>query len=307
MPDRLIVILNAASGDPGKEEIASRLVELFRARDTEATVLLARDGEEIVEMARRAVLEKPRAIIAGGGDGTVNAVASMLVGTNIALGVLALGTLNHFARDMRIPSDLDEAAHTIVAGHVTAVDVGEVNERIFVNNSSLGLYPSLVRRRQRQQQKLGRGKWPAFAWAAFTVLRRYAFMRVHLRANGNNIIRRTPFVFIGNNQYEMEGLHIGARECLNRGQLCLFMPHHGGRLGLLGLALRALFRRLRGTKDFDELVAEAMVVETHQKRPHVAVDGEVTRMDAPLRYRVRPGALRVIVPEPAPTSEASAK
>ena len=296
MPGHLIVILNAASGAGNKEQIARRLVELFRAHDAEATVMLARGGAEIIEMARRAVLDQPQAIVAGGGDGTINAVASTLVGTNIALGVLPLGTLNHFARDLGIPADIGEATRIIVAGHVIAVDVGEVNERIFVNNSSLGLYPSLVRRREKQQQKLGRGKWPAFAWAALTVLRRYAFMRVHLSANGNQIMRRTPFVFVGNNQYEMEGFHIGGRECLDRGQLCLFMPHHGGRLGLLRLALRALFRRLRDTRDFDEVVAKTILIETHHQHLNVAIDGEVTRMDTPLRYRVRPGALRVIVP-----------
>lgn len=297
MTGHLIVILNASSGAGDKEEIARRLVELFRSHHAEATVMLARGGAEVIDMARRAVSDQPQAIVAGGGDGTINAVASTLVDTNIALGVLPLGTLNHFARDMRIPFDLGEATRNIVAGHVVAVDVGEVNERIFLNNSSLGLYPSLVRRRERQQQKLGRGKWPAFAWAALTVLRRYAFMRVHLSADGNNIVRLTPFVFVGNNQYEMEGFHIGGRECLNKGELSLFMPHHSGRLGLLSLALRALCRRLRGAKDFDELVGKAMIVEAHHKRLHVAIDGEVTRMDAPLRYRIRPGALRVIVPK----------
>jgi diacylglycerol kinase family enzyme len=295
----LIVIVNASSGYGDKEEIARRLVDLFRSQQAEATVMLARSGAEVVEMARRAVNDQPQAIVAGGGDGTINAVASILVDTGIALGVLALGTLNHFARDMRIPYDLGEATRNIVAGHVVTVDVGEVNERIFLNNSSLGLYPTLVRRRERQRQKLGRGKWPAFAWAALTVLRRYAFMRVHLNADGSEFTRRTPFVFVGNNQYEMEGFHIGGRQSLNKGELCLFMPHHGDRLGLLSLALRALFRRLRDAKDFDELVARTMVVETHHKRMNVAVDGEVTRMNTPLRYRMRPAALRVIVPKGA--------
>jgi len=296
MSERLVVIINAASGLGDKTATVSRLQAIFRAHGAHADVHLARNGAEALALARAAVSEAPRAIVAGGGDGTVSAVASMLVGTDIPLGVLALGTLNHFAKDMRLPNDLAEAVRSIVAGHVMDVDVGEVNARIFLNNSSLGLYPRLVRRRERQRQKLGRGKWPAFAWAVFAVLRRYAFMSVRIHAGENEIERRVPFVFIGNNPYEMEGLHIGVRQRLDGGSLMLFIPQQSGRLGLVKLAFRALFGRLHSARDFDEIVAQAISIDTHQKRPHVATDGEVVRIEAPLRYRVRPGALRVIVP-----------
>jgi diacylglycerol kinase family enzyme len=94
----------------------------------------------------------------------------------------------------------------------------------------------------------------------------------------------------------MEGLHIGGRERLDGGHLMLFIPQHSGRLGLIKLAVRALFGRLHSARDFDQVVAQAISIDTHQRRPHVATDGEVVRIEAPLRYRVRPGALRVIVP-----------
>jgi diacylglycerol kinase family enzyme len=295
---RLVVILNATSGYDDKEAIAERLYQLFQSYQADASIHLATTGGHVLDLARQAVIQQPYAIVAGGGDGTVSTIASLLVDTDIALGVLPLGTLNHFARDMRLPFDLMHAARSLVAGHSVQVDVGEVNERIFLNNSSLGLYPRLVWRRQRQQHKLGRGKWPAFAWAALTVARRYAFMTVRIRMGDAEIERRTPFVFIGNNRYAMEGLRIGGRDRLDDGHLMLFMPQDGGRLGLLKLGFRALFGRLHQTKDFDEMVSETLSVHTQQHRPHVAHDGEVTRMSAPLRYRIRRGALRVIVPAP---------
>ena len=118
-------------------------------------VTLSSSGAEIIEAARHAARQKPWAIVAGGGDGTINAVASTLVGSNIALGVLPLGTLNHFAKDLNIPLELEAAAHNIIAGHASQIDVGEVNGRIFLNNSSLGLYPTLVRQRKKQQEQLG--------------------------------------------------------------------------------------------------------------------------------------------------------
>ena len=96
--------------------------------------------------------------MAAGGDGTINSVASAVVGSEKSLGVLPFGTMNHFAKDLHIPLDLEGAVNTIVAGHKTKVDVGEVNGRIFLNNSSLGLYPSIVRERQKQRDSMGTGR-----------------------------------------------------------------------------------------------------------------------------------------------------
>ena len=296
MPSPIAVILNASAGADDKKNMVDDLGRLFSDGGLDAQITLAPSGTHIIEAARRAATEKPRAIVAGGGDGTMNAVASVLVGTEIPLGVLPLGTLNHFAKDLHIPLDIAKAAATIIAGHVAQVDVGEVNGRIFLNNSSLGLYPSIVHHREKQQEQLGRGKWPAFVWATLGVLRRYPFLSVRLSVNDQQLLRRTPFVFIGNNEYEMDSLSIGSRGCLDAGQLSLYMPHHTGRLGLLRLALGALVGRLRAAKDFDALCMKDAVIETRRNRIHVATDGEVTLMDTPLHYRVLPGALRVIVP-----------
>ncbi|MGH7874240.1 MAG: diacylglycerol/lipid kinase family protein, partial [Candidatus Binatia bacterium] len=252
---------------------------------------------EIIEAARDAARQKPLAVVAGGGDGTINAVASMLIGSEIALGVLPMGTLNHFAKDLNIPLELEAATHNIIAGHAIQIDVGEVNGRIFLNNSSLGLYPTMVIHREKQQQRLGRRKWHAFAWAVLTMLRRYPFMSVRLSTNDQELIRSTPFVFVGNNEYQMDGFNIGVRGCLDAGQLSVYVPHRTGRLALLRLALRALFGRLHEARNLDTLCTKAIWIDTHRKRLHVAIDGQVALIDTPLHYSVRPGALRVIVPE----------
>jgi len=298
-PRRVVAVLNASAGDDGKRSVADRLAELLRGHGIEARVLLADSGEQLVELAKGAVRDKPDMILAGGGDGTINAVATQVVGTGIALGVLPLGTLNHFAKALRMPEDLDAAVAVVVAGRTAQVDVGDVNGRIFLNNSSLGLYPSLVRKRDAQQEQLGRGKWAAALWAALTLLRRHALLRVHVTVNGAKIQRRTPTLFVGNNAYTMNGLHVGERERLDGGQLGLYLLHRNGRTGLLWLALRAMVGALREAKDFDTVLAEAICIETHRKRLLVAIDGEVVPMASPLNYRIRPGALRVVVPAPA--------
>jgi YegS/Rv2252/BmrU family lipid kinase len=294
---RPTVIINASSGADDKEQAQARLRKVFAESGVEPHVALARSGEEIIKLARRAVAEDRDPVIAGGGDGTINAVASVIVGTERTLGVLPLGTLNHFAKDLRIPLDLEDAARVCLEGHAAQIDVGEVNERIFLNNSSLGLYPSIVRRREKQQERLGRGKWPAFFWAALAVLRRYPFLNIRLSVDDRELARRTPFVFIGNNEYEMESFNLGARSCLDKGQLSLYVAHRTGRLGLLRLALSALFGVLRNQHDFDALCTQEIFIEARHRRLRVATDGEVTMMNTPLHYRVRPGALRVLVPK----------
>jgi diacylglycerol kinase family enzyme len=297
--DRVEVIINAAAGVGAGEDETARAVEAaFDACGVAARVSLARDGADVSELVRRALSNGARAVVAGGGDGTVGSVAGALAGTDMPLGVLPLGTLNHFAKDLRIPLTLEGAARNVCEGRVAAVDVGEVNGRVFVNNSSLGLYPRIVRRRKILQAREGSGKWSAFLRASLAVLRRYPFMNVRLDADGHEIARKTPFVFVGNNEYQVENLQLGARSCLDAGRLSLYVAHRTGRLGLLRLALSALLGRLREAHDFDALCAREIWVETRRpKRIPVATDGEVTVLSTPLHYRIRPGALKVIVPK----------
>lgn len=295
MPSQVKVIINAASGTSDKEDERRTLAGIFESTGVNADIQLARSGAEIVEMAQKAARSDYQTIVAGGGDGTVSAVASELIGSEKTLGVLPFGTLNHFAKDLNIPLDLEAAARVIIEGHSTQVDVGEVNGRVFINNSSLGLYPDVVRRRE-QRQKLGYGKWNSLFRSAFKVLRRYPFLNIRVNADGKELVTRTPFIFIGNNAYEMESFNIGGRTCLNEGHLSLYMTPRVGRFGLLQLAVRALFGKLNQAKDFVSLCEDEIWIETRRKQLRVAMDGEVLMLETPLHYRVCPGALRVIVP-----------
>ena len=305
MAEGVEVIINAAAGAGAEDGDAGRAVaRAFASCGVAARVSVARDGVGVTELARRALSDGARTIVAGGGDGTIGSVAGALAGTDRPLGVLPMGTLNHFAKDLRIPLALEDAARNVCEGREVRVDVGEVNGQVFVNNSSLGLYPRIVRRREKLQEREGSGKWSAFVRASLAVLRRYPFLRVRLDADGREIARETPFVFVGNNEYQMESLQLGARSCLDAGHLSLYLAHRTGRLGLLRLALSALLGRLRQAHDFDALCAREIWVETRKpKRLPVATDGEVTVMTTPLRYRIRPGALKVIVPNEAKGDE----
>jgi diacylglycerol kinase family enzyme len=295
-PRAVPVLINATAGQGCPVGTPADIEKKFGDHGLQAQVTLAHSGEQLLAAAKRAVRDGASLVVAGGGDGTMSAVAACVAGTGARLGVLPMGTLNHFAKDLGIPLELDGAIDVIAGGRELAADMGEVNGRLFINNSSLGLYPDIVLDRERQRQRLGRGKWAALLAASVHAARRYPVLSLQIEVDGKPMQRRSAFVFIGNNDYRMEGFEIGERRCLSAGKLSLYVTQRTGRFGLLRLALRALVGRLRQASDFDMLAAESLVVHTAHRRMRVAADGEVTLMETPLHYRVRPGALRVVVP-----------
>jgi diacylglycerol kinase family enzyme len=291
----IAVVLNDSSGTKDGQAAAGKLEEIFAAAGREARITVASGGGGLQAAAERAAAEGCDSLVAGGGDGTINTIASVAVKRRVPLGVIPMGTLNHFAKDLGIPLELDEAAKVILEGAVCRVDVGEVNGRLFLNNSSLGVYPAIVRLRERYQAT-GWGKWVAALWAGLAVLRRNPFMGVRIVVDGEAMVRGTPFVFVGNNEYRMVGLNPGARDSLATGRLALYVLNAERRRGLLQLAWQVVLKGVDQVKELDLLTVEEAMVETRRKRLQVALDGEVVPLQSPLDYKIRPGALRVHVP-----------
>lgn len=188
------------------------------------------------------------------------------------------------------------AARVIAEGEVRAVDVGEVNGHVFVNNASIGIYPTMVRRRDEMRQRLGRGKWSAMLAAALSLLRRHPMVHVRIDAEDRCVEQRTPFVFVGNNDYEMRLFMLGRRASLDRGELCLYFTRRTGRLAMVRLAMRALVGTLAQDKDFEVMRLRRVYIESGRSRLLLGVDGEVREVVPPLAFRSWPGALRVLVP-----------
>lgn len=293
---KVAVLLNRAGGTLlNRPELVEETGAAFRKAGVEASVE-ALEPDAIAERAQAlAGSGGIDALVVGGGDGTVGAVAAVLSGTGLPLGILPFGTLNHFARDAGIPAELNAAVETIAAGHVRAVDLAEVNGRVFVNNSSVGLYPLIVRDRERQQEHLGRGKWPAMARAAGRALWRLSKWRLRIGAEDETVRVETPILFVGNNRYETGLFGLGKRTALDEGKLYLYAVKARGRLSLAKAVLQALFGRLE-ERDFVVISGTEAKVESRRARLHVAADGETFVAETPLRYRIRPRALKLIVP-----------
>jgi diacylglycerol kinase family enzyme len=257
---------------------------------------VVRAGQDPSEVAREASA-RASIVVACGGDGTVSAVAAGVVGSEAALGVLPLGTLNHFAKDLHIPLDLREAVAVVAARHIERVDVGQANDRVFINNSSIGLYPSIVDERERLRG-LGHRKGPAMAIATFRVLRRYRGFTVHIDVDGRRKSWHTPFVFIGNNEYAIDGIRLGARTRLDQGKLFVYVAPKAHTRDLPMLLVKALAGRAGRSGAFEIVPTTELSIGSRTGRGlRVAVDGEVVRMSTPITYRACPRTLQVVVPQ----------
>jgi diacylglycerol kinase family enzyme len=293
------LILNPRSG-----YVAAHGLPYVRAQITavlpEVRIHVLQPGDDLAARCRDLIADGATCIAAAGGDGTVSAVATHLVGTDIPLGVIPAGTLNHFARDVGVGRDVAHALQVLACGYTLPVDVARVNERIFLNNSSIGLYARMVEIRRRYETRLG--KWRALVHAARLVVRHARATEVQFGDGETLESVRTYLLFVGNNQYELDLLHLGRRSCLDAGELCCFILEAPGRLALLP----HVFHYLRGHRPYAHVFRslcthELTVIPGRARRVEVACDGEVFALAAPLVYRILPRALKVVVPKPPPS------
>ena len=283
------IVINRDKGD------AKAVEEALRAAGVQGEVD-AVDGRDIERRVRARLGEGAKLLIVGGGDGSVGAAAAAMAGSEATLAILPLGTLNHFARDLGIPAELDKAAALIGQGHVRTVDVAEVNGRTFVNNSAIGLYPLMVVDRDSQQRRLGRSKRLAMLVASLRTLARFHDQRLTLTTGEDRSSLDTPLLFVGNNDYRVAMPGAGQRDVLDDGHLCVLVMRKKGVPGFLAATARALVGMIRD----DDMVrldgVERLRVDSRLATLTVAIDGETCRMTPPLDYRIRKGALRVIAP-----------
>lgn len=302
---RVTVIINRSAGSVsiggGIEAVLSAIELGFRRHGIDAEVIAA-EGDAIAEaalkardMAERGELD---AVVVGGGDGTIRSVANVLAGSGVPMGILPMGTLNHFARDLKLPLDLDLAIDIISHKELRTVDLGSVNGAIFVNNSSVGVYPYMVADRDRRRGASGLGKWPAMALAGLRALKRFPFRRLTMSAEGSARPYRTAMLFVGNNEYDLRLFSLGRRQQLDLGRLHVYVARSQSRWSFIMLVLRALLGFGRTAQELDQLETLAFEVRSRTSRLPVALDGEVQVMQPPLRYRIMPGALKVFAPAP---------
>jgi YegS/Rv2252/BmrU family lipid kinase len=292
----ITILLNRGGGAVAADrQIGAKIDDAFKAAGLEVEVESVEGGG--CEVRCRAIAERgDQLLVVGGGDGTISAAASALIGTETSLGILPLGTLNHFARDLGIPTELAEAARLIARRPERRVDVAEMNDRIFINNSAIGLYPLMVVDRDAQQRRLGRSKRLAMIVASIRTLARFRHQRLTLTVNDEKERVDTPLLFVGNNDYRIDIGAPGQRESIDDGRLSVFVMRKKTRRSFIAATLRALFNRARPDDMVQIENVERLRVSSHRSSLAVSLDGEVAHAKPPLDYKIRKKALRVIAP-----------
>ncbi|MER8845175.1 diacylglycerol/lipid kinase family protein [Mesorhizobium australicum] len=296
----LVLINDGAGAVAALDDIATTVHGGLLKRGIEAEVRLVA-GNEISEAASQFVGQKTTSgeniLVVGGGDGTLSSAAAVLAGTEVALGVLPLGTLNHFAKDLCVPLELDAAMDVIAARRPVLVDVAEVNGRVFLNNSSIGLYPFFVAERSAEQKRRGAGKLAAIGPALVRTLRAVSWQFVRITADKGEDQVLTPCVFVGNNFYDVGDF--GHRESLSSRELCVYVVRRRTWFGLALLPFKIALGLVDPHRDLELLRPSRLEIISNRRETLVSVDGEATTMKMPLHFQIRPAALKVLsVPEP---------
>jgi diacylglycerol kinase family enzyme len=293
---RVAAVINPAAGGVTEAEADARLRRIHDVLDTaipaawRSVVPGSQMGAAAEDMVRRGA----RVIFAGGGDGSVSTIAGVAVRTDVALGILPLGTRNHFARDLGIPMNVEHWADLVHALPERRVDVGEVNGRVFVNNVSVGIYPLIVRERDRLVQRSGLSKSVGQLLAAVRILVRFPRSRYVLQFPDRTKRRFTPILFVGNNEYRTGLFPEARRHTFEEGRLWVCIARATHPLALLRLAWRASLADADDVDELDAALTETLRIDARRRRITAAIDGEPARLATPVHLRSLPQALRVI-------------
>lgn len=253
--------------------------------------------EELKAAIESEIKNGAKRILISGGDGSIATAASAVVSTDIELAVLPGGTLNHFAKDNGIPTDLEKALEIAAGENTRKVDVAFVGDRLFLNTSSIGAYVTFVRVRERFEKRFGYRI--ASALALIRILMRLRPVRVLMEVDGKANTYRSPMVFVGVGQRELKMPSLGSRVTDGQRGLQVMVVNGSSAGRVMALALAAVARGTKSasrTPDMDSFIVEKFSIELRHTSAGVAVDGEIVVMETPLEYRIARDALTIVVP-----------
>ncbi|MFT4150868.1 MAG: diacylglycerol kinase family protein [Paracoccaceae bacterium] len=296
--DRICLIANPGSGRNSRDaEAIHRALDSFGPR---AELREWSEGQSLEATVKQALADGFGTLVAAGGDGTVMGVAQAMTAANAPrrrMAVLPLGTFNYFARGLGLPEDPEAAAQAILGGSVRPISVGTVNGQVFLNNASLGIYPSILKAREAVYERFGRRRLAAHWSVIKTFLRFQHPMQVTVTADGQSHDHRTPLIFIARSAFQLDSFGLHGAQDISDDRFAMFIARDGGRAALFRLAWRLIRRRIEVGRDVDYIAARDIVIETRMAKPLVAFDGEKSRMRAPLTFRILPDALDIVVPD----------
>ncbi|QJD60866.1 diacylglycerol kinase [Pseudomonas sp. gcc21] len=295
------MVMNSRSGKGNADQIRETVEALLSAAGRRYELIPVSSGSQLGPAAQKALAkarEHDGIVVAIGGDGTLNAVARVVLGSGVPFGILPQGTFNYFGRCHGIPQDTEAAVQCLLDARVRPVSVGMLNDQLFLINASLGLYPRLLQDRERYKRRYGRSRLVALWSALATLAHAHRQLDVQLEYEGAIHSLRTPTIVVGNNRLQMEHIGIEEAEASEHNRLVLMSSRPVGTLSLYWLLVRGLASRLGDAENVISFAFDSMVVRPGRgrRKVKVALDGEITRMVAPLTFRVANDKLPLLVP-----------
>lgn len=294
--------MNASSGNDDKDSSRAALDRAFSQRGNAVRFHLIDDPndiEETVQKARQACFDQPGALVAAGGDGTVNAAVAAIAGSDIPFAVVPLGTFNYFARDIGMPLEPAAAAAAILGGTIVPTHVARINDKPFLVNASIGLYVRLIQERERHEARLGRNRIVAVASGLVTALRGHYSMTLEMVVDGKPRTVRTPVVFLGKNYLQLKNLDFDIAAGIAAGQVGVITIEDANPLTMIALAWHALVGKPEQAAKLNAFCIEKLEIKTRRPLISAVVDGEVMVLKSPLKIEVQRNALQVVQPSAA--------
>jgi diacylglycerol kinase family enzyme len=298
----LLFVINLAAGHQDAGTTRQVIEAALHRRGRTAELLFARP-QELAQIAHQAALRataQHSAVVAVGGDGTINTVAQAAHACGCAMGVLPQGTFNYFARTHGISTDMAQAAQVLLQRQPVPVQVGLINEHVFLVNASLGLYPRLLQEREANKTRFGRGRLVALGSALVTWLGPHRLLQLHIERGESVRDVKTAMLFIGNNRLQLDQVGWPQASALDEGYMAAVMLRPMGTLAMLWLLLRGSVGQLGDAGAVESFTFHRLVVKPRMAWGHrgvkVAFDGEVCKMCAPLEFRVSPKPLYLLKP-----------
>ena len=296
MANSIEIIINANSGARRAEEMKLILERVLSASGRTYGISVT-NRRNLAKVISEKAATNCEILVAAGGDGTASAVAEAALEKGRILGVLPLGTFNYFARRIGIPLNLEAAARVILEGETKGVSILDLNGRLVLNNTSIGILSAALLRRRELYRRWGRSQLNTYLSVLLTLFRAPPRLRVRLATNKGEIVRQTPMVMVCSNAFQMENFALAGQECLKANQFAVYVARMAGRWTLFRLGLRTLLRRLRAGVDYEVICVSDLEIETLRRRHlRATVDGEIQSIDGSMRVRLNATQLLVRAP-----------
>jgi diacylglycerol kinase family enzyme len=296
------IVMNAASGSEGARERREGIETVLREAGQRYEILATESPDQIESVAKKAAEQAQKqsgAIIVAGGDGTINTVAQIALPTGCLFGILPQGTFNYSGRAHGIPLETQAAARALTDARVKRVQVGMLNDRVFLVNASVGLYPQLLQDREAYKQQYGRNRAVAM-WAGLrTLMREHRQLTLEIEHDDRVELVRTPTLFVGNNPLQLEQIGLPEADAVERRRLAAIVVKPIRSSALVWLAVRGALGHLgeaANVRDFDFKTMTVCPLIRNRKTIKVATDGEIWQARVPLKFTVAPQSLNLLVP-----------